>query len=244
MTIGKLSALLGADQAEIAVMVKERKLDAAILASLKRRGTVVTPALKNSVRTLVKQIEPTEPAPQSAAQMTAPLISESTATIMFTDIVGSTDLMVRLGDRRGRRLFAAHDQIVRAAAAELGGTEVKSTGDGMMLAFHSARRAVSCAMAVQNAIADLGETSAGPSIGVRIGLSVGEPVEDRQDLFGISVNLAARITEEAQGGQILASRMVCDLASTSHDFEFNLIGSLKLKGIEEQQTVYEVLWRP
>ena len=113
----------------------------------------------------------------------------------------------------------------------------------MMLAFRSSRRAVACAVAVQRTIAASQHDTTDPPISVRIGLSVGEPIEDGQDLFGISVNLAARITEAADGGQVLASQMVRDLASTSHEFEFSRLGSFQLKGIEDRQTIYEVRWR-
>ena len=79
-------------------------------------------------------------------------------------------------------------------------------------------------------------------LGVRIGLSVGEPVREEQDLFGKSVTLAARISAQAQGGQVLTSQIVYALVSSTEEFAFREVGTFELKGMSVLQTLYEVLW--
>ena len=146
-TIEKIAEFLGAQKGDITQLLQEGRLDGALLAKLNRRGVAVTPSLKNSVRTLVKEMEPPRIQAGPGAQSPTNPESESTATIMFTDIVGSTDMMGRLGDRQGRLVFSRHDRIIRQIAAAHNGLEVKSMGDGFMLAFRSARRAVASALA-------------------------------------------------------------------------------------------------
>jgi hypothetical protein len=110
------------------------------------------------------------------------LAPNGTATILFTDIEGSTQLTERLGDREWMSLLREHNDIVRAQAAMHSGFEVKSQGDGFMLAFASARDAVSCAIGIQRALAD--RDPAAPEIRVRVGLHTGEPIREADDFYG------------------------------------------------------------
>ena len=167
---------------------------------------------------------------------------EATVTIMFTDIVGSTAITERLGDAQARELLRLHDEIVKQHANAQGGTVVKSTGDGTMLTFPSAGRGVACAAAVQRELAQRRREIPGLPLQVRVGLSVGEPVREEQDIFGMSVNLAARICAQAQGGQVLVSQIVRELAATTGEFAFREAGPFELKGISGAQSLYEVLW--
>ena len=128
----------------------------------------------------------------------------------------------------------------RATAHE--GSEVKSMGDGLMLTFRSARRAVASAVAMQRALAEYNRKSARVPVSVRIGLSVGEPVRDQKDLFGVSVIKAARITAKANGGQVLVSDIAHALASSSGEFSFRPVGPVELKGLTGSHHLYEVLW--
>ena len=157
-------------------------------------------------------------------------------TILFTDMEGSTTLTERLGDAKAQELRRTHDSIVREALKAQGGSETKHTGDGIMASFPSASRATGCAVAVQRAIAE-GETQ----IRVRIGLNAGEPVAEEKDLFGTAVNLAKRICDQAEAGQILVSDVVQQLAA-GKGFTFADKGEATLKGFEKPVRLHEVVW--
>ena len=121
--------------------------------------------------------------------------------IMFTDIVGSTKMTERLGDRVATEMVRAHDFIVRRCLNLSRGREVKHTGDGIMASFASTAEAVDCAIAIQQSFERYNHGNAEP-IHIRIGLDCGEPVEDSNDLFGSTVQLAARLCSAASGDQI------------------------------------------
>ncbi|MDK1388646.1 DUF4242 domain-containing protein [Sinorhizobium sp. 8-89] len=127
--------------------------------------------------------------------------------IMFTDIVGSTEMTARLGDRMATELVRAHDSIVRRCLNDFGGREVKHTGDGIMASFASTKHAVDCATAIHRDFRRYNSGNAEP-IHVRIGLDCGEPVEDSNDLFGTTVQLAARLCSAAAADQTLVSENV------------------------------------
>lgn len=133
-------------------------------------------------------------------------------------------------------LVHRHDEIVRRALEANGGRIVKHTGDGVFASFTSVTRAVDASVAIQRE----SEQEANP-LSVKIGLTVGEPVEDSADLFGASVNLAARICAHAAGRQTLASGTVRDLA-IGKDIPFKPMGSIGLKGFPEPVPLYEIDW--
>jgi class 3 adenylate cyclase len=161
----------------------------------------------------------------------------SVHTILFTDMEGSTALTDRLGDAKAQELRRIHDSIVREALKAQGGSETKHTGDGIMASFPSASRAIQCAVTVQRAIAEQGETP----LRVRIGLNAGEPVAEDADLFGTAVNLAKRICDHAEPGQILVSDVVQQLAA-GKGFTFADKGEATLKGFEKPVRLHEVVW--
>ncbi len=173
---------------------------------------------------------------RSPAAPSAPVPS-GLVTILFTDMESSTALTDRLGDAKAQELRRAHDSIVREALKAQGGSETKHTGDGIMASFPSASRAIECAVAVQRAIAE-GETP----LRVRIGLNAGEPVAEDADLFGTAVNLAKRICDQAEPGQILVSDVVQQLAA-GKGFTFADKGEATLKGFEKPARLHEVRWR-
>lgn len=158
--------------------------------------------------------------------------------IMFTDIEGSTAVSTSQGDRAAVDLVHRHDALVQKALEDCGGRIVKHTGDGMFASFNSVMRAVDATIAIQRGSG--GDEGQQP-LAVKIGLTVGEPVEDSQDLFGASVNLAARICAHATGGQTLASGTVRDLA-IGKDIPFRGMGEIGLKGFPEPVPVYEIGW--
>lgn len=155
--------------------------------------------------------------------------------IVFTDIEGSTDLSTRLGDEAALAVVRRHNEIVRESLNRLGGREVKQTGDGILACFPSVSRAVESTIEIQRATAEE------EGLGIKIGLSVGEPVEESDDIYGASVNLAARICNHAAGGQILTSSAVRDL-SVGKAIDFAERGMIALKGFPEPVRLYEVGW--
>jgi len=163
-------------------------------------------------------------------------------TILFTDMEGSTSLTQRLGDAAAQELLQTHNRIVREALKAHAGTETKHTGDGIMASFTSASAALEAAVAIQKALADHNEADPDTAIRVRIGLNAGEPVAEDEDLFGTAVQLAARVCDRAEPGQILASNVVQELAA-GKGFDFADQGESTLKGFEKPVRVYEVRWR-
>lgn len=161
--------------------------------------------------------------------------------ILFTDLVEHTEMMSRLGDERGREVLREHEAVTRRLLSEYGGAEVKSMGDGFMAAFGSVAKAVECAIALQRAFAARNESGAEP-VSVRVGLNVGEPIEDDGDLFGATVIMASRIAARAEGGEILVANAVRELCS-GKGFLFADRGDFVAKGFEEPVRVYEVSWR-
>jgi class 3 adenylate cyclase len=162
-------------------------------------------------------------------------------TVLFTDIADSTRLTQKLGDTAARALFKVHDDIVRDSLASCRGSEVKHTGDGLMIVFVSASHAIDCAIRVQRAIARHNTGNPDRPIGVRIGISAGEPVAEGHDFFGAAVQLARRVCDEAEAGRIFVSNVVRDLC-LGKEYRFIDQGLRSLKGFDEPVRVHEVAW--
>jgi class 3 adenylate cyclase len=162
-------------------------------------------------------------------------------TVLFTDIVGHTEMMRRLGDEKGRAVLREHETITREVLKTHGGTEVKTMGDGFMASFASVTRAVECAVGLQKAIDDRNNETSEP-LSVRVGLNAGEPIADGGDLFGSSVILASRIAAKAQGHEIFASLAVRELCA-GKGFLFADLGDHELRGFEDPVRVFEVKWK-
>ena len=152
------------------------------------------------------------------------------ATVMFTDVVRSTEQAERLGDSRWRALLDEHHAIVRKHLEMFKGNEVKTTGDGFLATFDSPGRAVQCARAVRDAIRRLG-------LEVRVGLHTGECEVSGADVAGIAVHIASRIEMVADAGEILVSGTVRDLV-TGSGLRFVDRGRHSLKGIEGDWLIY------
>jgi class 3 adenylate cyclase/tetratricopeptide (TPR) repeat protein len=164
-------------------------------------------------------------------------------TFLFTDLVGSTEMLDRLGDDVAEQVRRTHFRLLRDAVTGAGGEEVKNLGDGLMVAFASALAAVRCATAMQQTVArhNAGEREA--VLDVRIGLHVGEPIRGEDDYFGTSVVVAKRLCDRAQGGQIVASDLLRGLVGSRGAFEFTSLEALELKGFSEPVSAFEVAWR-
>lgn len=156
-------------------------------------------------------------------------------TILFTDIVDSTAVAERLGDRAWKRLLAVHHEDVSRLLDRFRGREVKTTGDGFLAHFDAPARAIECALAICNAARKLG-------IEVRAGVHTGEVEVTDGDLGGVAVHLAARIMADAGPGEVLVSATSRELASGA-GVEFVDRGRRRFKGIEEERQVYEARTR-
>jgi class 3 adenylate cyclase len=168
---------------------------------------------------------------------------EGTVTILFSDIEGSTAANERLGDRRWLEVLHAHNRIIRKEVAAQGGFEVKSQGDGFMIAFSSARRAVLCAIGIQRALRAYSGDHPDEPVLIRIGLHTGEVVKEAHDFFGTNVALAARIASAARGGEILVSALLKELLESSGDVEFGPPREAELKGISGSRRLHHVVWQ-
>ena len=178
------------------------------------------------------------PSPKGNASHVA--IDPALRTIMFTDIVDSTGMTARLGDLRAVEMTRAHDALVRRALEDKGGRQVKHTGDGIMASFDKVAAAVDCARAIQQAF-DAFNVASKEKLRVRIGLDAGEPVADSNDLFGATVQTAARLCQHAEPDTIVVSGAVSELLSDRRPLV--PLGRKALKGFVHPVEAFEVRWR-
>ncbi|MFC2059181.1 adenylate/guanylate cyclase domain-containing protein [Chloroflexota bacterium] len=164
-------------------------------------------------------------------------------TILFTDLVESTQLLEEWGDDAANEIRRKHFQLLRDAVASTGGQEVKSLGDGLMVIFNSALDAVGCAVAMQQAIELHNQDSKVHPLHVRAGLHAGEPIHEENDYFGTAVVVAKRLCDSAQGGQIIASELVRALVGSRGKFRFHELGPLPLKGLTSPLATCEIFWQ-
>lgn len=167
--------------------------------------------------------------------------SASVRTILFTDLVGHTEIMRRLGDTAGRELLREHERITRDAIREHNGTEIKTDGDSFMVSFGSVTAAAKCAIELQRAFAARNENGDEP-LRVRMGLNAGEPVEEAGDLYGETVILASRIAAQAGAGEIVIPEAVRHLLA-GKGFVFADRGEFVPKGFEDAVRLFEVRWQ-
>jgi class 3 adenylate cyclase len=154
------------------------------------------------------------------------------ATVLFTDVVGSTQRAAELGDRDWRELLDRHNRLVRAEIARFGGREVNTAGDGFLVTFDSPRRAIECARAAAEAVSGIG-------LEIRAGVHAGEIELSDGDIQGLAVHLGARIAALAGAREILVSSTVKDLVAGS-GIEFEDRGEHELKGVPGSWRVYRV----
>ena len=154
------------------------------------------------------------------------------ATVLFTDIVGSTALATDLGDRRWKELLELHDLVARRQLARYQGRLVNTTGDGLVATFDGPARAIRSALAIRDALRGLG-------IEIRAGLHTGEIEQRGSDIGGLGVHIAARIMALAEPGRVVVSRTVKDLVAGA-GFAFSDAGSHSLKGIPETWQIYVI----
>ncbi|HET8929271.1 MAG TPA: AAA family ATPase [Acidimicrobiales bacterium] len=168
---------------------------------------------------------------------------EITATFIFTDLVDSTALASRVGPDKAEQIRTAHFGALRGAIDSFGGTEVKNLGDGLMVMFTSARRAVSCAVAMQQAI-ESHNRRAQERLSIRVGIAVGEATLEDADYFGTPVIEAARLCAQCDDDQILVTATVLTLVGSGLTLETRDLGGIELKGLPEPVGTVEILWEP
>jgi class 3 adenylate cyclase len=153
-------------------------------------------------------------------------------TVLFTDVVSSTEWSASVGDRRWSGLLDAHDELAGRQLERYGGRIVKTTGDGLLAAFDGPARAIKCACAIRDALRALG-------LVVRAGIHTGEVEGRGTDLAGIAVHLASRVQAQAAPGEVVVSRTVVDLVAGS-GIEFDDRGEHELKGFPGKWRLFTV----
>jgi class 3 adenylate cyclase len=179
--------------------------------------------------------------PRHALDATAPEMGAGLRAVMFTDIVGSTEMTARLGDAAAFELVRVHNALVRRGLASHHGREVKHTGDGIMAAFDDVADSVRAAAGIQRRFASY-NADASESLRVRIGIHAGEPVADHNDLFGATVQLAYRLCSEAEADGVIVSGLVRELSDEDKAL-FVALGERRLKGFAERMLVFRFEWR-
>lgn len=163
-----------------------------------------------------------------------------TVTVLFTDLVGSTALMARIGEEAAEAVRSEHVARLRVAIAAFDGREVKNLGDGVMVVFAGAGAALGCAVAMQQAIA--AQRVDGEAVGLRIGVAAGEVDVVDGDYFGIPVVEAARLCAQTAGGEIYTTDLVRSLVRSRGGFELDTLGPLELKGLGDPVEAFRVRW--
>jgi class 3 adenylate cyclase len=191
-------------------------------------GLALTTTLAELEQTLMRE------QPDLAASVAV----DGTVTIIFTDIVDSTIMLTRLGDRAWLQVIQRHNALIEELTSAHGGTVVETQGDGSMLAFSSARRAVACAQAIRSGIANTFSDSS-PPIRVRIGIHTGDALKEAEHLYGTTVHYAARVASHALGDEVLVSSVVRDLVATSpSNLNFLEGREVELKGLDGLHRLY------
>lgn len=159
--------------------------------------------------------------------------------VMFTDIAGSTQMTSDEGDERAQRVLRDHDRIVRDALASCAGTEIKHTGDGMLVSFRGVVAAVRAATRIVAAAAALPDEG-GPRLEVKIGINAGEPLAESGDLYGSCVQIAARVCDLAAGNEVVVTDVVRALLRGKQDHPMESLGTPSLKGVDESIEVWRL----
>ncbi|MBL6929327.1 MAG: adenylate/guanylate cyclase domain-containing protein [Rhodospirillales bacterium] len=162
--------------------------------------------------------------------------------VLFTDIVGSTSMTVSVGDDAAQYVVRTHNRIVRSALTNFSGREVKHTGDGIMASFTTVSNAVEAAIEMQERVIANNAAEGDIPLHLCIGINAGEPVVEDDDLFGVTVQLSARLCAVAESDEIIVSEVVKGLC-TGRAINFVSRGTREMKGFADPVPVYEVIWK-
>jgi class 3 adenylate cyclase len=212
LTLEELSYSSGQRAASVASAIEALAAEGLVTVTVRERGAVygVTPA---GLRAL-------------AARGCDTSIGNGPVAVLFTDLVSSSELIESLGEHHAHLARRRHFALLREAIAGHGGHEVKSLGDGLMVAFDEPVRASPCAQAMQRAM-----TSESGGLSLRVGIDVGDPVREGDDYFGTPVIVAKRLCDLAAGGEILISERLRELIGQPARDRLQPRGSLALKGL-------------
>jgi class 3 adenylate cyclase len=218
---------------------KMRQLvDDCIAMKMQAQGILSSAGIYTSIDHVANSVQ------QERPDVSAHAAPDGTVTIMFSDIEDSTALTERLGDEVWQELLRTHNALIRDRLRAHAGYEVKTLGDGFMVAFQSAKKGLECAVAIQRAFADL-DAAHGERVKVRIGLHAGEAIKEGDDFYGRNVIMASRVADKAVGGEILVSSLLRSLVESSVDSAlFGEARDLELKGLSGTHAVYSVAWQP
>jgi class 3 adenylate cyclase len=159
---------------------------------------------------------------------------------MFTDLEQSTSMVNELGEREAYRVVSRHNDLLREQFRTYRGHEAKRIGDGFLVLFASARDGMNCAVAIQRSLA---KESSNGRIRVRIGLHIGEVLWDDNDIFGSAVNFAARVSAQANGGEVLISALLREVMAVSGEFHFGEERTAALKGFKGEHAMTLLVWQ-
>ena len=212
-------------------------LESVLADKLRAQGSSTSHEITHTIDMVAASIDSRRP---DFTPHTAP---DGTVTLMFSDMQGFTEMTQLLGDLAAREVIRRHNAIVRGACMTHEGYEVELQGDGFLLAFGSARNALHCAMAIQQAFEEVATQHPEQPIRVRIGVHTGEALRDADKFFGKTVILAARIASAADGGEILASNILKELTESVGDVHFSESREVELKGFPGVHRLFPVAWR-
>ncbi len=189
--------------------------------------------------TIAAIVEGLDVQPLAQREETSP---DGMLTIVFTDVERSTETLERLGEDLWFELIKTHNDLVRSTVAKHGGTVVKSQGDGFLITFASAAAALECAISLQRAFAHHNEADPQQHLEVRIGMHTGNIFQLEEDVLGKTVVMAARITGQAHGGEILVSSASREYTAHLGRWRYDSRGELRLKGLASPEAVYSLDW--
>ncbi len=167
--------------------------------------------------------------------------STGPVTVLFTDIAGSTAMTQNLGDAVAQQVVRAHNRIVREALTQYNGKEIKHTGDGIMASFSTTSNGVEGSIKIQIDTAKHNENNPDLPLHIKIGLNAGEPISEDNDLFGSTVQMAARIVDKAKADEIFVSEVIRGICA-GKETTFKNRGPFAMKGFEDDPILYEVVW--
>ena len=219
---------------------KVRQLHEEAHGSIPHKIVEVNPETVEAFLGRIEDPEPTAAGPHAPSAETH--VDSAFRTIMFTDMKDSTAITTRLGDSEAIELFRTHNALTRDVLDQYSGREIQHTGDGFMVSFSAASKAVGCAIAIQKALFSHNQKQPDAKINVRVGICAGEPVEEDQRLFGSTVQLTSRICDKAEPDQILVAPVIRDLC-LGKQFSFKDRGEFPLKGFDQPLRMYEVQWQ-
>lgn len=230
---GQMAGQMAGQVGQAAQDLAQRSLERALEKAAEKMNEVLAPA------------PPVSPIPAPSTRLprdnrnAAPA---GTVTILFSDIEGFSSMTERLGDRKAQEIVRVHNGIVRGNVGACGGFEVKAQGDGFMIAFDSASKALRCAQAIQHELSAYSKMHPDEPVRVRMGLHTGEAIKDEDDFLGRTVIVASRIADAAVGGEILVSSLLKELVTGTGEFRFGEFREVELKGLTGTHQVVPVAW--